>query len=95
MSVTEKNALIRAKDATGDSFLIYPITKAENVDGLDDALNVKSSVQVDGDLLSTFNIHKLSQEEYDRAVEEGIIDENALYLTPDTAVQFIIWEEDD
>lgn len=38
MSVIEKNALIRAKDATGDSFLIYPITKAENVDGLDDKI---------------------------------------------------------
>lgn len=35
MSVTEKNALMRAKDVTGNSFLIYPVTKAENVEGLD------------------------------------------------------------
>lgn len=42
MSVTEKNALIRAKDAAGDSFLIYPITKAENVDGLDKLLTGKA-----------------------------------------------------
>lgn len=41
MSVTEKNALIRAKGATGDSFLIYPITKAENVDGLNTVLDEK------------------------------------------------------
>ena len=33
--------------------------------------------------LSTLKIHKLSQAQYDRAVENGTIDENALYLTPD------------
>lgn len=43
MSVIEKNALIRAKDVTGDSFLIYPITKAENVDGLDAYETVSNS----------------------------------------------------
>lgn len=39
MSVSEQNALIRAKDVTGNSFLIYPITKAENVDGLDELID--------------------------------------------------------
>lgn len=33
--------------------------------------------------LSTLKIHKLSQEQYDRELEAGRIDENALYLTPD------------
>jgi hypothetical protein len=35
------------------------------------------------DNLSTLRIHKLTQEQYDRELESGNIDENALYLTPD------------
>lgn len=35
MATIEKNALVRAKDAQDNSYLIYPITKAENVDGLE------------------------------------------------------------
>lgn len=35
MAVTEHNALIRAKDASGNSLIIYPITKADNVDGFE------------------------------------------------------------
>lgn len=35
MAVTEQNALFRAKDASGNSLIVYPITKAENVDGLE------------------------------------------------------------
>lgn len=33
--------------------------------------------------LSTLKIHKLTQAQYDTAVENGNIDENALYLTPE------------
>lgn len=33
--------------------------------------------------LSTLKIHKLTQAQYDRELEAGNIDENALYLTPD------------
>ena len=33
--------------------------------------------------LSTLKIHKLTQAQYDRELENGTIDENALYLTPD------------
>lgn len=33
--------------------------------------------------LSTLVIHKLTQDQYNRVIEEGEIDENALYLTPD------------
>ena len=36
--------------------------------------------------LSTLKIHKLSQAQYDRALEAGRIDENALYLTPDEEI---------
>lgn len=34
--------------------------------------------------LSTLKIHKLTQEQYDRELQAGRIDPNALYLTPDT-----------
>lgn len=33
--------------------------------------------------ISTLKIHKLTQDQYDRELEAGRIDENALYLTPD------------
>jgi hypothetical protein len=33
--------------------------------------------------LSTLKIHKLTQEQYDRELASGRLDENALYLTPD------------
>lgn len=36
MSVVESNVLIRAKDSSGNSNLFYPITKKDNVDGLDE-----------------------------------------------------------
>ena len=36
--------------------------------------------------LSTLKIYKLTQEQYDKRLEEGNIEENALYLTPDEAV---------
>lgn len=32
--------------------------------------------------LSTLQIHKLTQEQYDRALENGAINENAIYITP-------------
>ena len=32
--------------------------------------------------LSTLKIHKLTQAQYDRELEAGRIDDNALYLTP-------------
>lgn len=36
--------------------------------------------------LSTLKIHKLTQEQYDREVAAGNIDETAIYLTPDKGV---------
>ena len=41
MSISEINALLRSKDKSGNDKLIYPITKADNVDGLEDALSGK------------------------------------------------------
>lgn len=39
--------------------------------------------------LSTLKIHRLTQEQYDRALEVGNIDPNALYLTPEKEPIFI------
>lgn len=86
MATTEKNVLMRGKDSEGNPILYYPITTAENVDGLDESLDTKSAVQLDGKLLPEFKIHKMTQEEYDQAVNEGTLDENALYLTPDEEI---------
>lgn len=36
--------------------------------------------------LSTLKIHKLTQEQYDRELAAGRLDENAIYLTPDEEV---------
>lgn len=35
--------------------------------------------------LSTLEIHKLTQEQYEKALSEGRINERAIYLTPDDA----------
>ena len=54
---------------------------------INDAVSEKSTVQIvthDGtEMVSTLNIHKLTQEEYDQALANGTLDENALYLTPE------------
>lgn len=39
--------------------------------------------------LSTLKIHKMTQKQYDRELEAGNIDENAIYLTPDPYTNFI------
>ena len=41
--------------------------------------------------VSTLQIHKLTQEQYDRALAEGRIDENAIYLTPDEELDLSIY----
>lgn len=49
----------------------------------------KSQVQIikenNPEILQTLKIHKLTQEEYDQALKNGTLDENALYLTPNEA----------
>ena len=36
--------------------------------------------------LATLKIHRLTQEQYDKALAEGVLDETALYLTPEEEV---------
>ena len=36
--------------------------------------------------ISTLKIHKLTQEQYDRELAAGNIDQNAIYLTPDKGI---------
>ena len=40
--------------------------------------------------LSTLKIHKLTQEQYDRELIAGNIDDNALYLTPDEELDALL-----
>lgn len=63
-------------------------TVVENViEYTDSAVDQKSQVQIiesgETEFLSTLEIYKVTQEEYDKAVEDGTIVENAIYLTPD------------
>ena len=48
MSVVESNVLIRTKDSSGNSNLFYPITKKDNVDGLDELVR-NQGVSTSGD----------------------------------------------
>lgn len=40
--------------------------------------------------ISTLKIHKLTKEQYERELEAGSIDENAIYLTPDDPAKSIV-----
>lgn len=42
MAVVEKNTLMRYKDTSGNTTLLYPITKKDNVDGLDELVRDQS-----------------------------------------------------
>lgn len=57
---------------------------------ISDAVDQKSQVQIVTDdvaeVLATLKIHKLTQEEYEQKLETGSLDDNALYLTPDEAI---------
>ena len=41
--------------------------------------------------LSTLKIHKLTQEQYDREVANGSIDETSLYLTPEEEIDLSLY----
>ena len=53
----------------------------------DDAVARKTQVQIVSDgnseVMQTLKIYRLTQEEYDQAMANGTLEENALYLTPD------------
>lgn len=63
---------------------------AEGIKANATSIAEKSQVQIitsDGaEKLTTLKIHKLTQEEYEQAISDGSIDENALYLTPDEEI---------
>ena len=57
----------------------------------DNAVAQKTQVQIVTsditEMLPTLKIHKLTQEQYDQEVEDGTLDENALYLTPEETAE--------
>ena len=65
-------------------------------DETDSLLSQKSQVQIitqeSSEVLQTLKIHKLTQEEYEQEIANGTIDENALYLTPDEAIDLTQYE---
>ena len=38
MPVVEKNSLMKYKDKSGNTYILYPITNTDNVDGLDEVV---------------------------------------------------------
>lgn len=52
----------------------------------DNYINERSYYMITNDV-STLKIHKLTQEQYDRELAAGRLDENALYLTPDGDIE--------
>ena len=43
MAVIEKSGLMKYKDKSGNTYLLYPITTTDNIDGLDEALAEKAA----------------------------------------------------
>ena len=43
MAVIEKSDLMKYKDKSGNTYLMYPITNTDNIDGLDEALAEKAA----------------------------------------------------
>lgn len=61
MAIKEVNALIRAKDSANNSCLIYPITKKDNVEGMD---------EIDAHLSNTSNPHGVTISQIGAAAED-------------------------
>lgn len=61
----------------------------------DNAVAQKSQVRLDESFLSTLNIHNVTQDEYDQMLENGTLDENALYLTPEDDIDLSIYATKD
>ena len=66
MAIKEVNALVRTKDSAGNSCLIYPITKKDNVEGMDD---------VDAHLLDMNNPHGVTASQIGAAAEDHTHDD--------------------
>lgn len=43
MAVIEKSGLMKYKDKSGNTYLMYPITNIDNIDGLDETLAEKAA----------------------------------------------------
>lgn len=91
---TAMNALDLAIDGKADASHNHSIDDVENLqtnlDTINDVVSEKSKVQVSASgatkHIPTLTIHRVTQAEYDKAVEDGTIDEDAIYLTPDEEV---------
>lgn len=94
MIETKKYTSLENLQTFKDNLDVTFATKAEvndKADEINDAISQKTQVQMTisdasesiTELLSTFKIHKLTQEQYDEALANGNLDDNALYLTPD------------
>ena len=46
VSVIEQEGIVKVKDKDGNLYFLYPITKADLVDGLDELLHAKSDKKV-------------------------------------------------
>ena len=46
-------------------------------------------------IVPQLNIHRLTQEQYDRELAAGNIDDNAIYLTPDEEIPNPDWNQND
>lgn len=72
----------------------HEIVDVNNLQSTIDTINInvdkKSQVQIvtteSTETLPTLKIHRLTQEEYDQELENGTLEENALYLTPDEEI---------
>lgn len=60
------------------------------IDTINNNVDKKSQVQIvtteSTETLPTLKIHRLTQEEYDQELENGTLEENALYLTPEEEI---------
>ena len=89
--VDELSADVDNKADASHSHVISDVTDLQsNLDTINGTLAQKSQVQMitseNSETLSTLKIHRVSQEEYNQKVENGTIDENALYLTPEEEI---------
>lgn len=88
------NVYDAALDDKANATHTHEIVDINNLQSTIDIINInvdkKSQVQIitteSTETLPTLKIHKLTQEQYDQELENGTIDENALYLTPDEEI---------
>lgn len=92
------NVLKQSVDEKANASHIHSIGDVTNlqstIDEIHDNISQKSQVQMitsdnlnnTTEILSTFKIHKLTQEQYEEAVANGTLEDNVVYLTPEEEV---------